>query len=89
MEVLEFTARQTVTWFQNNKEMGEITYNRGDKLHCEILCKEESSTLPKHQFDPIYYYTVRNLRGYTGVILAFINHPIHVRALDEEPTKAA
>lgn len=81
MIVLKFTKRQTIVWFvRGEREAGEATFNPGDEIQCEILCKEEN--LPKHQRDPIHIYTIRNPRGYTGVAFEYLDAPLKIRSLD-------
>jgi hypothetical protein len=74
MDTLEFSKKQTVIWFNRDREVGESTFFSGEKLRCEILCKEEN--LPKKQNDPIYIYTVRNQRGQIGVVFAYLHQPV-------------
>jgi hypothetical protein len=77
MDVLKFSKRQSVTWFKGDREIGETTFLPNEEINCEILCREEN--LPKHQYDPIYIYTIRNFRGQTGVVFVYLNQPVQVR----------
>ncbi len=84
---LKFTKKQTVIWFHGEREVGLTDFLPGDELLGELLCKEEN--LPKHQRDPIYIYTVRNQRGQTGVVNAYLDQRVMAREIEETKDWAA
>lgn len=87
MDALKFKKKQRVIWFRNGIEDGETEYLPEEEIYVDILCKEEN--LPRHQRDPIYIYTVRNQRGQTGVVFAYLDQPICVRETQKEESSMA